>query len=80
MAGAPAILISNSIKIPMESNGIQQKWLESGSLPEQFPLESIGILTGFHGIPKKCIAYSCYYNIKIKCMSKVQTLASADLT
>jgi len=39
MAGASAILVSNSIEIPTESDGIQQKWSESGSLLEQFPLE-----------------------------------------
>jgi hypothetical protein len=37
LAGASAIPVSNSMEIPMES----------GSLPEQFPLESIGTPTRF---------------------------------
>jgi hypothetical protein len=51
LAGASAILVSNSMEIPTESDGIQWKLLESGSLQEQFPLESIGIPFRFQGIP-----------------------------
>jgi len=40
---------------PTESDGIWWKQPESGSLREQFPLESIGIPTRFHGIPMESI-------------------------
>jgi len=40
---------------PTESDRIWWKQLESGSLREQFPLESIGIPTRFHGIPMESI-------------------------
>jgi L-rhamnose mutarotase len=68
------------------SNGIHRnlaEWSESGSLPERFPLESIGIPTRFHGIPmdsvgfrrnsngfRECSDCTCYYNIKNNSMSK----------
>ena len=57
LAGASAILVFHSMEFPTESDGIWQNQLESRSLWEWFPLESIGMCWNplefayFGGIP-----------------------------
>jgi hypothetical protein len=80
LAEASAILVSNSMEIPMESAGIWQNGRNPGASQNSFhwnplefrpdSMEFQWILSDSVGIPKECIDCTCYYNIKNNYMSK----------